>query len=381
MTDLRDQFIIWYHNLFQQSELYQRMTETVEDSPWHRERNVGVHTDMVVSQYLSITPDTWTSATLHGAFACAFHDVGKPDSEEIKFREDRGEYRAYNGHEKVSARLWEDYAVTHFKHLQSSFGLDKKDIFAVGFLIEHHLPWGLKKPEKRFALAKTLLTFLGDEIHIFFAVLISDTWGRISDNQEDKRRKALLWIKEFSETPPIEEKERNKDKILYLPIGASGCGKSTYYKDNFLGDMNDSVLHYSCDDIRLELYLTDDEKENLRENYKHAFTRQIEDSEFSMKAQRIFIDKIKTGKDIYVDNTNLTRNRRAFFVQEAKRHGYKVVAIMFPLTLRSLYKRQSERQDKLIGCDVSKRHYMSLQLPQIGEVDEIWIEDIANDGS
>ena len=88
MTNLKSEFIKWYNNEFHLDPLYVAMENTVEDSPWHRERNVGVHTDMVVSEYIARNQSDWDIAILCGAFACAFHDVGKPDAMEEVFKED-----------------------------------------------------------------------------------------------------------------------------------------------------------------------------------------------------------------------------------------------------------------------------------------------------
>ena len=140
MFDSVDTFITWYNQVFKVSYLYEAMEQTVEGSPWHRERNVGVHTDMVVSQYLTRS-DIFDKI---GALACAFHDVGKPNSMTQKFREDRGTYNAFNGHEQVSARLWEQYAVANWKTLVETFGLVSHDIYKIAVLIEHHVPWGMR---------------------------------------------------------------------------------------------------------------------------------------------------------------------------------------------------------------------------------------------
>ena len=53
------------------------------NSPWHRENTIGIHTDMVVSHYLANSPNEWDKQEVLGAFACAFHDVGKPRASEI----------------------------------------------------------------------------------------------------------------------------------------------------------------------------------------------------------------------------------------------------------------------------------------------------------
>jgi hypothetical protein len=197
VKDLQTQFITWYFNEFHLTDLYQTMTETVEGSPHHREANVGIHTDMVVAQYISTANEDWDNKVLLGALACAFHDVGKPAAckkNGIKFKPERGNYLSFGGHEILSARMWEDFAVREWERLME-FGLDVKDIYHVGWMIEHHLPWGVKKPEKRNAIAQTI--YEADLVEVFIGLLIADTWGRISDDGPEKKEKVKQWIVEF----------------------------------------------------------------------------------------------------------------------------------------------------------------------------------------
>lgn len=199
MIDLRANFIFWYHEEFKQSELYTNMEKTVEDSPWHRERNVAIHTDMVVSQYIGfIENNVWSTEDVLGALACAFHDVGKPAAMEVCYREDRGEYRKFHGHEVVSARLWEDYAMTNWKTLAKYFDLALRDIYRVGWLCEKHLPFGIKNQQKRLNLALTVRKLFPYNQHwIFNTVLMSDAFGRISDDMKTKRMNVRAWTNEF----------------------------------------------------------------------------------------------------------------------------------------------------------------------------------------
>lgn len=195
--DLRTEFITWYFNEFHLTDLYQTMVGTVEGSPYHREANVGIHTDMVVAQYLGRCDSIWDTPTLLGAFACAFHDVGKPaacQKNGIKFKPERGNYLSFGGHELFSSRMWEDFAVREWVRLEA-FGLQVEDIYRVGWMIEHHLPWGVKKAEKRKALAQTLHE-TGLKLP-FIDFLLADTWGRISDDGPEKKAKVNLWVVEF----------------------------------------------------------------------------------------------------------------------------------------------------------------------------------------
>lgn len=187
----RTKFVEWYFTHFHTMQMFQRMLETVEGSPWHREANVGVHTDMVLSEYLTTAPREWDHLVLSGAFACAFHDVGKPVAMVVKESAERGEYKSFAGHEQPSARMWEDFACSEWG-LMAHLGLVHSDIYSVGWMIEHHLPYDLRKPNKLHNLRETMNQMqLRD---IFPAVLLADQRGRISDPSHQKVKEVQSWI-------------------------------------------------------------------------------------------------------------------------------------------------------------------------------------------
>jgi gluconate kinase len=79
----------------------------------------------------------------------------------------------------------------------------------------------------------------------------------------------------------------------------------------------------------------------------------------------------KTGKPIYVDNTNLSKKGRANYIREARKYGYIVQAILVPVDLQTILDRQDTRQDKFVPLDAVEQQYMRLNLPSLGEVDRI----------
>ena len=368
MTDLRTQFTTWYFNEFHLTDLYQSMVETVEGSPYHREVNVGIHTDMVVAQYIGRTYTMWDMATLCGAFAAAFHDVGKPDACEEKFKPERGHYKGFGGHELISARLWEDFAVREWTRLEE-FGLQIEDVYRIGWMVEHHLPWAIKKAEKRHAMAQTLHE-TGLQI-AFVDLLIADTWGRISDDGPEKKAKVNKWINEFfpllDECKDIADAKEGQP-ILYIPIGASGTGKSTFRNPLTKLDV------FSLDDLRMEWYGSPDcpdESVSPEEEYRLAFERACEDKQFNSRANARYVEMVKTGNDLYVDNTNTSAKRRRFYITEARRRGYHVQAIIFPIELQEVIDRQTTRNDKDVPVYAVERQYMGLQLPSYGDFDKV----------
>jgi len=361
---MRSKFITWYFNKFRSSSLCCDMERIVEGSPWHREKNVLVHTDMVVSQAVGNAgqSELWGKNQLITALVAAFHDVGKPQAEEVLTSPERGTYRRYTGHEKISARLWEDYVVTHWNTF-ATLGLETDDIYKVGWLIEHHLPYGIKKCRKLQNLHTTVQSMFG-EAEILGDVLAADCWGRISDDHEHKKETTNEWIRDFLETHDeydqttrlaMDNADDSKPTLTML-IGPSGCGKSTWLTENPCDQV------YSWDTIRMDVY---------GGNYTQATQAMFADKTFRAKFQPYFTKYLPSKKDIVVDNTNLSPKVRAFCIERARQHGYRVRAVLFPIPLEVLIKRANTREDKTIPVQAIHTQYNALSLPSYGEMDEV----------
>ena len=158
-----------------------------------------------------------------------------------------------------------------------------------------------------------------------------------------------------------EFKNNARQPVLYVPIGASGSGKSTYLKK--LRDVDPDILSFSFDDLRHEWY--------DKEDYGRAWRLSTEDKEFNNKAYAVFREMIKSGHDIYVDNTNLTVKRRSFYIRLAKQNGYKTVGIEMPVDVETIVARQKTRGDKNVKEDAVRDQYARLQPPADGEFDDV----------
>lgn len=362
MLDIRARFITFYYNYLRQTEMFKAMDSTFENSPWHRESSVLIHTDMVVSNYLAIAQSDGT-AWLIGALANAFHDVGKPAAEEIVHSEERGTYRRYAGHEPISARMWENWAVENWLLLRSYFPeLISRSIFQVGWIIQYHLPFSLKDKTKVSRLIATAELLVGRVV--FANCLEADCRGRISDNHDDKLANTREWIDMFLKadntwTP------KDSEKVCYVLIGASGSGKSTFTSQRLAVRAVETgrpfVIH-SMDALRHEWYGDD---------YSEAYRLSTEDKTFKSRVQQHFMDLIKNGGDVVVDNTNVSTKSRGFYVQEAAKKGYQVHGVLFPVTLADVIARQTTRPDKNVPIEAVVRQYNSIQLPNYGEFDYI----------
>jgi len=155
-------------------------------------------------------------------------------------------------------------------------------------------------------------------------------------------------------------------KNVFVLIGPSGSGKSTFTKK-----IPEAVV-FSWDQLRLAWYGS--HPSSLQEQYRSAFEASTKDKEFSNKANAAFTKLIKEcegKKDIIVDNTNLSTKRRRFFVDMARQHGYRVTAVLFPVSVDVLKRRNESRPDKHLPPEVIDQQYKSLQQPLKGEFDVI----------
>lgn len=361
LIDYRTKFLVQYTHWIT-DPLFKTMEQTVEASPWHREANVLVHTDMVVEEYCRRAdmfhdtggPDVyWDHETYLGAVACAFHDVGKPAARTEKFSEKRGVYYSYPGHELISARLFEDFAVANIPDLTPD------DIFCICWIIEVHMPWEVKDKTKRRNMALTAKSIGIDTV---CRMMMSDQVGRISDDFNDNIAFTIQWIEEFRTLcdDVFMEGYSTDAPIMWLPIAPSGAGKSTCLKKI---QAEEKVAVFSLDVYRHEFYDPVD--------YAKAFQMSCDDSAFMGKCQAKFREMIKTGMSIYVDNTNTSAKRRKMYVDEAHKAGYCVIALLMPTKMQTLIDRQLTRGDKNVPPAAVVRQYMSLQLPNFGEVDLI----------
>lgn len=347
------------------TDMFKTMEQTVEGSPWHREANVKVHTDMVVSEYIRMTDETcseWSSSDFLGAISCAFHDTGKPASKIEKYREDRGHYFAFHGHETVSSRMFESWAV------DDANGLLKADeIFKICWMIEHHMPWEMAVPEKRRWLALTA-NVIG--IDVYTRALLADQYGRIADDQEAKNARAETWITEFKQLADTAvADEINLDApALFVLIGTSGSGKSSLTAE-MLRNAGAPIEIFSLDALRHEWY--DDRK--TPEGYRNAFAKSVEDKDFESKADRAFSELLKRGNSIVVDNVNAGAKRRGKYIRQARQNGYVAVAVTMPVSLNTVLERQTTRSDKSVPNNAVEQQYASIQQPSFGEFDDIVI--------
>jgi len=345
------------------SALWMNMISCEEKSPHHREKNVAVHTQMVLEEYYPLIEGEWRLRDFIVSVTLLFHDCGKPSAKIEKFSEERGTYYAFYGHELQSSRLFVDFVLSN-KELSLIFAnLGTETFFSIAWLIEYHKPWDISDKNVRNGMMRTISRYLGD-VEIFIDVLLSDSYGRISDDKISKDKKVELWVQQFRDEyvskthfAYLNSANTTEPKAYFL-IGASGSGKSTYR--NKLG----VVSTFSLDDMRIELYGSD---------YSFSYIQSTKDKHFKAKCKERLLDLARLNKDMVMDNTNCIRNTRQFHLNELRQRHYHTVGVVFLTALHTNVERQKTRTDKCVPTKDVERQYYQTQLPSLGEFDEIVI--------
>lgn len=367
-----------YIEHFKTTPEWAKMVATVEASPWHREANVAVHTEMVLEQYMTrFYPMRSVKQNDIALIALLFHDVGKPAAEEVVTSEARGTYRRYSGHEQDSAVAFTEHWLRD-DALRSL--LTVADARIVRWIIEHHLPYGLKDPHKVGAFRAAVEATMGTIEETFYDCLRSDGAGRISDDHEEKLSRVEDWIASFKATKPLKVQSKKPSTSIepgtaYVLIGPSGSGKSTWMIEGIRSC--DKVV--SMDRYRLE-YLAEvagGAVKNTPEFYAQAWELATSDGRLfedfmSARIKDAFKTLAQTGGDTYIDNTNTSRKSRARWVQEARGAGMRVVGVEFWNPLQVVLDRQNTRADKRVPEQSVKSQHFAQTCAWLGsEVDEV----------
>ena len=365
------------------------MNATVEDSPWHREANVLVHSTMVVNEFLN----AWQTGNLDdrqmfcAGIAAMFHDFGKPDAEEERTTPERGTYRRYKGHEAVSGAVFREIANDPAQWAEL-FGdvpndLTAKEKYTIALMVQHHLPYSYKD-EMLGEVLRTMDHF-GGSLDPFFALLNADSRGRISDDHETKLANVATWItnakKVFvdfmgstARAKDVARTEAAVNNLSYVLVGPSGAGKGTYVESVLGLDREKDV--YSMDDMRLELYGNPEEVDPLIK-YSLAWQASVDDeTNFKQQCTKRINELVKSATSVVVssDNMNLSKKARRQFVSAAKQAKRATIAVVFiSVSLDEVVKRGKDREDRGLSYNRLKAMYHQMRVPAFDEVDYILV--------
>lgn len=384
---------------FQQSEFWKSMEVTVEASPWHREANVAVHTMMALDQapkwyppeMREISTTTGTGETsnmivniVHESdpharrhiiltkLAVLFHDTGKPPMEEVKENAERGVYRSYANHEQRSARIFESYVMDNWDEWFRGW-ITPEDVFAVSWIIEHHLPYGLKNENKIVALVESLMGLPSlRDISIFFNALRADGYGRTSDKWDDNVANLEAWVADMTDrinkhipayTKKVMEAGKLEKEVVFL-IGPPGVGKSS------ARILFEDYSVFNLDDLRVQYYRDnhpDAADEDVKEQYSKAFFYATENEAlFKAYSMAKAVELFSTKSKVLIDNTNVSIKARRQYLDLAKQQKFFTTAVYIPASLRLLKERNESRPDKKLPLGALDNLHYAVALPSRG---------------
>jgi predicted kinase len=383
------EFFRSFWNEVKQTPQWATMAATVEGSEWHREANVAVHTTMCIEHYIQNTAQHRTGREqLMTLMTLLFHDFGKPEAEETVERKDGSgtTYHRYAGHEPVSANEFISFVCDHETLMKRFFarGYGWPDIRKIKFMIEHHLPFGLKNVTKRQNLRNTVEETLGQDEQCFYDQLWSDCCGRISDNHQQKKIDCASWIEEFRAMPTTATKEPKAGApVMYVLCGTVGAGKSTWMKKFQRLNAGSPMTVVSEDNYRMEFYelnlsntervrwFNDAPKSRYAEAWKYCFDHS---SDYDKYAKEQLRRAVESGQTLILDRTNQTRKSRGPWITAAKSKGYRIVAVEFYISEQVMHARQKTRPEKDVPYHRAHQIFMAMETPWLPiEIDEFEI--------
>jgi len=116
---------------------------------------------------------------------------------------------------------------------------------------------------------------------------------------------------------------------IYIAVGLSGSGKSTYAK-NFIKDKD--IEYLSSDELRAVFGKGEDDQTVTPLVFGHI--------------KRKVDEFLKDGKNVLVDATSVNRRERADYITTAKKYGAKVVVLVFKMDRQGLIDRNKKRGEQ-----------------------------------
>ena len=372
------------------TEAWARLENTVEGSEWHRESNVAVHTTMAIEHYIGDVLQADTRPYFEQVMtlmSLLFHDFGKPEAEETRERADgSGTYHRYAGHEPKSANEFISFMCDHPELVKKFFaaGFSWKNIRQIKFMIEQHLPFGLKNATKRQNLRNVVAYTLGEYEQCFYDQLWSDCCGRISDDHETKKQAVIDWITEFRLIPvTVVKPPKFGAPSMYVLCGPVGVGKTTWMTKFQRMNHQKKMIVVSEDNYRIEfveknmpqdafaLWCTMSRKDAYAKAWQFCFDHS---KEYDKYAREQLLAAASTGQTVILDRTNQTRKSRGPWITAAKSAGYQIIAVEFYISEATVHARQKSRPDKDVPYNRAHQIYMAMETPWYPfEVDEFEI--------
>jgi predicted kinase len=163
-----------------------------------------------------------------------------------------------------------------------------------------------------------------------------------------------------------------KDRILYIPIGLPGCGKTYNRKIDALIICKDDLRFMLLNQQQTERDFYVD-KTNKESNETGIGKITLEDY-IDQAVKFMFMNLVRTNYNIYLDGTNLSAGSRRWYIQHAKMFGYKIHFIVYVCDAKAIIiNRNRERQvpEKVIEYMMENRDELTEYEKEIAEVIEV----------
>lgn len=312
------------------------------DSPWHLEDSVWTHTMMVLSH---------VDAGVEVAAAALLHDLGKVHTLEVSVK---------NGLLKNSFKNHEALSFYKARPILEKLGFDESQVRNILISIgAHGRFWGddLKK------MVTKLEGF--DQVRSFsiLELLNADAKGRISHKGDNT---VLDLVKEAWPLYLVGESSLDNQPLITVLIGLPGSGKSSYVKRH----VSECTVVVSRDALVEEFGIGQD----YREKWLSVESTPEIKQKVGVTLERELQDALKSGNDIVIDMTNLTKRGRKRYSSFAKQHGYLVKHVVFAVDIDTCIARQDTRVDKTVSSEVIWDMAKNFTLPLYDEADIIELE-------
>lgn len=143
--------------------------------------------------------------------------------------------------------------------------------------------------------------------------------------------------------------------VIYILIGIPGSGKSTWLAKQ---DMTNAVI------VNVDQYIEQSAKAQGL-TYSEVFPGEIKNA--MVQSKRDLLNSLRTGKNIYVDQTNLTVKSRKQKLDHVPK-GYIKIAVIFPAPgNEELQRRLDSRPGKNLPDYVMRSMKNNFSRPRRGE--------------
>ncbi len=395
----RPRFEVFVNALSPFFDLLPKLFDTPQDTEWHSEGNVGVHTSLVLQEIYQLLENEanhlqeWQKFAL--IIASVLHDIGKP----LVTRESEQGDKV-----RILARHHEEQGCSYLAYKIMELGLTNKVVHTILSLVGlHHMPKLLtikqSTAEAYFKLARQidveLLYFLAkadmqgrfckdkaEQVAYieFFKLYCQDyglwrkndpyeEWAFFLENRflkDDRIRKDYILshaimdfetsaIKSYHEAQCRPYCYRTSFPELVIMCGPSGSGKSHWLKKHL-----PSYKIISLDDFR--------------EQFCHDSSDQSKNRELIAKAKDILKEHLRNGEKIVWDATNLRKDFREMLFNLGALYHALVTLVVFHMSPEEVFQGNNKRNTK-IPQDILHQQFLSFEWPSITETHRILFID------